>query len=133
MPTYEELLYDSSSDEEDEEEALMEKHGGRSSRGRAWIKEGEKDEPLDFLDTGATKRVLGVYMGCWMCTWGAGCVHGVLGVYMVCWTCAWGAGCVHGVLGVYTGLVAPQDVMQYGLASNVVTVCCWFSRCFFCS
>ena len=103
MPTYEELLYDSSSDEEDGEEALMEKHGGRSSRGRAWIKEGEKDEPLDFLDTGATKRVLGVYMGCWMCTWGAGCVHGVLDVCMGCWTCAWGAGCVHGVLGVYMG------------------------------
>ena len=97
MPTYEELLYDSSSDEEDGEEALMEKHGGRSSRGRAWIKEGEKDEPLDFLDTGATKRVLGVYMGCWMCTWGAGCVHGVLGVYMGCWACTWGAGRVHGV------------------------------------
>lgn len=61
MPTYEELLYDSSSEEE---ESSVEKHSGRGGRGHAWIKEGEEDEPLDFLDTGAVKRVLGVYMGC---------------------------------------------------------------------
>ena len=58
----------------------MEKHSGRGGRGHAWIKEGEEDEPLDFLDTGAVKRVLGVYMGCWVCAWGTGCVRGVLGV-----------------------------------------------------
>ena len=100
MPTYEELLYDSSSEEE---ESSVEKHSGRGGRGHAWIKEGEEDEPLDFLDTGAVKRVLGVYVGCWVCMWGAGCVCGVLGVYVGCWVsvgcwvCMWSAGCVHGV------------------------------------
>ena len=64
MPTYEELLYDSASDEE--EESSVEKDGGRRRGGRAWIKEGEEDDPVDFLDTGAVKRVLGGVLGVYM-------------------------------------------------------------------
>lgn len=57
----EELLADSDSDMEDD----VKRHKGRATkkvqrqRNQAWLKEGESDEPLNFLDPNVSQRVLG--------------------------------------------------------------------------
>lgn len=77
LPSYEELL--ESSDEEAEEggesvrinkrakQLLYRKkqrelqRGGRAEKeeGKAWIKEGPEDEPVNFMDRGVVKKVVG--------------------------------------------------------------------------
>ena len=32
---------------------------GNETKGSAWLKEGEADEPLDFLDSSVTHRIIG--------------------------------------------------------------------------
>ena len=65
--SYEELLLESS-DEEGEQEKGKRKKAVKTSqgqqvvqsrRGRAWIREGTEDEPLNFLDPSVAKRVSG--------------------------------------------------------------------------
>lgn len=35
------------------------KKAGKQQKGRAWLKEGEEDDPLNFLDPKVSQRVLG--------------------------------------------------------------------------
>ena len=35
------------------------KERGKQTKGSAWLKEGEADEPLDFLDSSVTHRIIG--------------------------------------------------------------------------
>lgn len=44
---------------EDEGKAGRKKRGGKQQKGRAWLKEGEEDDPLNFLDPKVSQRVLG--------------------------------------------------------------------------
>lgn len=71
VSSYEELLMDSSDDENEEEEkkkrkvkgsrGLKQMEGGRAqSRGRAWIKESSRDDPVNFLDPGVVQNVVGM-------------------------------------------------------------------------
>ncbi|XP_073451570.1 RRP12-like protein isoform X5 [Aquarana catesbeiana] len=53
----EEILADT--EEEDEKKRKQQKKRTRQMS-RAWLKEGEGDEPLNFLDANAAQRVLGV-------------------------------------------------------------------------
>ncbi|XP_051935458.1 RRP12-like protein isoform X1 [Hippocampus zosterae] len=43
---------------EDEGKAGRKKKGGKQQKGRAWLKEGEEDDPLNFLDPKVSQRVL---------------------------------------------------------------------------
>ena len=57
----EEILADSEEEEEEEEERRRGKVRKKQARqkGQAWLKEGEEDEPLNFLDPNVSQRVLG--------------------------------------------------------------------------
>lgn len=45
---------------EDEGKARKaQKKGGKPQKARAWLKEGEEDDPLNFLDPTVSQRVLG--------------------------------------------------------------------------
>ena len=74
--SYEDLLMESSDEEEEEEEQRKSKKkratkistskdsrrkrpGKDGDRGQAWIKEGDGDEPINFLDPRVTQRVSG--------------------------------------------------------------------------
>ncbi len=66
MCSYEELLLESSDEEEEpKKKRITRKTSFQDSpaapRGQAWIKEGEEDEPLNFLDPSVTQRVSGEY------------------------------------------------------------------------
>ncbi|NWZ22393.1 RRP12 protein, partial [Asarcornis scutulata] len=56
----EEILADSEDSEEEEEEQQRGKARKKQARqkGQAWLKEGEEDEPLNFLDPNVSQRVL---------------------------------------------------------------------------
>lgn len=62
-PSYEELLLDSSDDEEEEPKkerkpSSQETKQRGVTRGRAWIKEDNGDDPVNFLDPGVAQRVV---------------------------------------------------------------------------
>lgn len=62
MPSsIEDILAESDSDmSEDEGKAgNSQKKGVKTQKGRAWLKEGEEDDPLNFLDPKVSQRVLG--------------------------------------------------------------------------
>lgn len=67
----EEILADSDSDLEDDSKQHDRKETRKAlrQRGQAWLKEGEGDEPLNFLDPHVAHRVLGkdqpVNSDCW--------------------------------------------------------------------
>ncbi|XP_061545527.1 LOW QUALITY PROTEIN: RRP12-like protein [Phycodurus eques] len=55
----EDILAGSDSDlSDDEGKAGRKKKGGKQQKGRAWLKEGEDDDPLNFLDPKVSQRVL---------------------------------------------------------------------------
>lgn len=56
-------MADSEDEEDEEEERSRGKEQQRLARqrGRAWLKEGGEDEPLNFLDPKVAQRVLGEY------------------------------------------------------------------------
>lgn len=70
----EEILADSEDEEEEEEERQRSKEWRKQARqkGQAWLKEGEDDEPLNFLDPNVSQRVLGKE---WSFRWGRGCCN----------------------------------------------------------
>ncbi|KAM6390031.1 RRP12-like protein isoform 1-T3 [Pluvialis apricaria] len=61
----EEILADSEDEEEEEEERQRSKERRKQARqkGQAWLKEGEEDEPLNFLDPNVSQRVLATKPG----------------------------------------------------------------------
>ncbi|XP_064519144.1 RRP12-like protein [Pseudopipra pipra] len=61
----EEILADSEDEEEEEEERHRSKERRKQARhkGQAWLKEGEEDEPLNFLDPNVSQRVLATKPG----------------------------------------------------------------------
>ncbi|KFQ78909.1 RRP12-like, partial [Phaethon lepturus] len=61
----EEILADSEDEEEEEEERHRSKEWRKQGRqkGQAWLKEGEEDEPLNFLDPNVSQRVLATKPG----------------------------------------------------------------------
>ncbi|XP_062466432.1 RRP12-like protein [Pezoporus occidentalis] len=61
----EEILADSEDEEEELEEGKWGKEGRKQVRqkGQAWLKEGEEDEPLNFLDPNVSQRVLATKPG----------------------------------------------------------------------
>lgn len=61
----EEILADSEDEEEELEEGKRGKEGRKQARqkGQAWLKEGEEDEPLNFLDPNVSQRVLATKPG----------------------------------------------------------------------
>ncbi|XP_054238177.1 RRP12-like protein isoform X2 [Indicator indicator] len=61
----EEILADSEDEEEEEEERQQSKEWRKQGRqkGQAWLKEGEEDEPLNFLDPNVSQRVLATKPG----------------------------------------------------------------------
>lgn len=61
LTSMEEILADSEDEEEEEEERQRSKEWRKQARqkGQAWLKEGEEDEPLNFLDPNVSQRVLG--------------------------------------------------------------------------
>lgn len=61
----EEILADSEDEEEEEEERHRSKEWRKQARqkGQAWLKEGENDEPLNFLDPNVSQRVLATKPG----------------------------------------------------------------------
>jgi len=61
LTSVEEILADSEDEEEEEEERQQSKEWKKQARrkGQAWLKEGEEDEPLNFLDPNVSQRVLG--------------------------------------------------------------------------
>ncbi|XP_074763666.1 RRP12-like protein isoform X4 [Athene noctua] len=61
----EEILADSEDEEEEEEERQRSKEWRKQARqkGQAWLKEGEEDEPLNFLDPNVSQRVLATKPG----------------------------------------------------------------------
>lgn len=61
LTSMEEILADSEDEEEEEEERQQSKERRKQARqkGQAWLKEGEEDEPLNFLDPNVSQRVLG--------------------------------------------------------------------------
>lgn len=67
----EEILADSEDEEEEEEERQRSKERRKQARqkGQAWLKEGEEDEPLNFLDPNVSQRVLGEEQS-FGCGWG---------------------------------------------------------------
>lgn len=54
----EDILAESDSDLS-EDEGKAQKKMGKVQKGRAWLKEGEEDDPLNFLDPKVSQRVLG--------------------------------------------------------------------------
>lgn len=54
----EDILAESDSDLS-EDEGKAQKKTGKVQKGRAWLKEGEEDDPLNFLDPKVSQRVLG--------------------------------------------------------------------------
>ncbi|XP_061914095.1 RRP12-like protein [Entelurus aequoreus] len=54
----EDILADSDSDLSEDEGKTRKKKGGKQQKGRAWLKEGEEDDPLNFLDPKVSQRVL---------------------------------------------------------------------------
>ncbi|KAM9809126.1 LOW QUALITY PROTEIN: RRP12-like protein [Syngnathus typhle] len=54
----EDILAGSDSDRQDEGKAGRKSSGGKQQKGRAWLKEGEEDDPLNFLDPKVSQRVL---------------------------------------------------------------------------
>uniref|UniRef100_A0A8C3CN82 Ribosomal RNA processing 12 homolog n=1 Tax=Cairina moschata TaxID=8855 RepID=A0A8C3CN82_CAIMO len=69
----EEILADSEDSEDEEEERQRGKARKKQARqkGQAWLKEGEEDEPLNFLDPNVSQRVLGEEQSLWG-GWGRG-------------------------------------------------------------
>lgn len=67
----EEILADSEDEEEEEEERQQSREWRKQARqkGQAWLKEGEDDEPLNFLDPNVSQRVLGEERS-FGCGWG---------------------------------------------------------------
>lgn len=65
LTSMEEILADSEDEEEEEEERHRSKEWRKQARqkGQAWLKEGEDDEPLNFLDPNVSQRVLGKEWG----------------------------------------------------------------------
>ncbi|NXL41160.1 RRP12 protein, partial [Podilymbus podiceps] len=61
----EEILADSEDEEEEEEERRRSKEWRKQAqqKGQAWLKEGEEDEPLNFLDPNVSQRVLATKPG----------------------------------------------------------------------
>ncbi|NXP25115.1 RRP12 protein, partial [Scytalopus superciliaris] len=61
----EEILADSEEEEDEEEERQRSKEWRKQARqkGQAWLKEGEEDEPLNFLDPKVSQRVLATKPG----------------------------------------------------------------------
>ncbi|NXN23854.1 RRP12 protein, partial [Nycticryphes semicollaris] len=61
----EEILANSEDEEEEEEERQRSKARRKQARqkGQAWLKEGEEDEPLNFLDPNVSQRVLATKPG----------------------------------------------------------------------
>lgn len=61
LSSIEDILAESDSDlSEDEGKAgNAKKKAGKQQKGRAWLKEGEEDDPLNFLDSKVSQRVLG--------------------------------------------------------------------------
>lgn len=57
-PSIEEILAESDSDLS-ENEGKVQKKTGKGQKGRAWLKEGVEDDPLNFLDPKVSQRVLG--------------------------------------------------------------------------
>lgn len=57
----EDILAESDSDMSEEEgrASSAQKKAGKAQKGRAWLKEGEEDDPLNFLDPKVSQRVLG--------------------------------------------------------------------------
>lgn len=57
----EEILAESDSDlsEDEGKPGRAQKRGVKSQKGRAWLKEGQEDDPLNFLDPKVSQRVLG--------------------------------------------------------------------------
>lgn len=73
VPSMEEILADSEDSEDEEEERQRGKARKKQARqkGQAWLKEGEEDEPLNFLDPNVSQRVLGEEQSLWG-GWGRG-------------------------------------------------------------
>lgn len=71
LPSMEEILAESEDEEEEEEEWQQSKERRKQARqkGQAWLKEGEEDEPLNFLDPNVSQRVLGEEWS-FGCGWG---------------------------------------------------------------
>lgn len=66
----EEILADSEEEEEEEErQQSKERRKQARQKGQAWLKEGEEDEPLNFLDPNVSQRVLGEEWS-FGCGWG---------------------------------------------------------------
>ncbi|KFQ19444.1 RRP12-like, partial [Mesitornis unicolor] len=61
----EEILADSEDEEDEEEERQQSKEQRKQAwqKGQAWLKEGEEDEPLNFLDPNVSQRVLATKPG----------------------------------------------------------------------
>lgn len=61
LQSIEDILAESDSDlsEDEGKPAKAQKKGGKQQKGRAWLKEGEDDDPLNFLDPKVSQRVLG--------------------------------------------------------------------------
>lgn len=57
----EDILAESDSDlsEDEGKTGNAQKKAGKSQKGRAWLREGEEDDPLNFLDPKVSQRVLG--------------------------------------------------------------------------
>ena len=58
LSSIEDILADSDSDLS-EDEGKAQKKAGKQQKGRAWLKEGGEDDPLNFLDPKVSQRVLG--------------------------------------------------------------------------
>ncbi|KFV07024.1 RRP12-like, partial [Pterocles gutturalis] len=59
----EEILADSEDEEEEERQRSKEWKKQARQKGQAWLKEGEEDEPLNFLDPNVSQRVLATKPG----------------------------------------------------------------------
>ncbi|XP_050755284.1 RRP12-like protein isoform X3 [Gymnogyps californianus] len=59
----EEILADSEEEEEEERQRSKEWRKQARQKGQAWLKEGEEDEPLNFLDPNVSQRVLATKPG----------------------------------------------------------------------
>lgn len=61
LSSIEDILAESDSDlsEDEGKGGKAQKKAGKPQKGRAWLKEGEEDDPLNFLDSKVSQRVLG--------------------------------------------------------------------------
>lgn len=55
----EDILAESDSDLSEDEGKAQKKKTVKGRKGKAWLKEGEEDDPLNFLDPKVSQRVLG--------------------------------------------------------------------------